>query len=758
MSNRIRRLLGAAVTVSVALVGWQVLGTGQASAAVAGLTGTATCQGDGTYTVVWEFTNDQPVAASVTVSSFGPAGASVAPRQTTAPADAAAQITETGIPGSGTTATLALDVIRAGYPGGAAASLPLAPGCRAGHVATAPSASDGACNPYTQGPIPPSVTIPSDVGVTYTLDGAAEGAGRYPVAPGVHTVVAASTEYTLTGQTRWTFALTAAPSDCTPIAVPVAPTVTQSACVSGSSQPSAPTLRLATTPGVTYTAAPTGPYRAGELVTVTAVAQPGYLFRGAGSGGWAVVDEHHETYTLVFATAPDCRSTVRPVDPTVIQSTCGYDGMPSAPTLTVAVTPDVRYEVSPAGPYRGGQTVSVAATAAAGSRFGTSLPSGWHLTSSTSAVRLITFVPAPGCARPAAPRFSDSACESGVPTAATVTIPATPGIDYTLNGSPALPGNHAVAPSTTAVVTAVAEPGYQLVGVTSWSHTFPAAPTCTQTVVPTPPAFAVAYCNGPTLVGPTVMIPDTPGVEYRIDGAPEASGSYPARPGATVTVTASGRSGYVLAGVTNWSHTFPTSSPTCIAHLVAAMPVFRDASCASPDSAQYTIPVVAGVLYTVGGAVRAAGSYAAAPGSTVTVAVQGRAGYTVAGVTQWQHHFVALPVCGAAPTPPQAIGGAGTPAVTGPPSGPLLLGGLLLLMLGLVCSIAGRRRPELLGSAAASGWSAAGRGRPTDGSGVVAERASPGSFLPVGRPWWRRLRPPTSPDPRRRAWRLDRPG
>ena len=52
------------------------------------------------------------------------------------------------------------------------------------------------------------------------------------------------------------------------VVTPVAPQVTQAVCRGGVLEP--PTLVLADTDGITYTADPEGPYEAGDRVTVTA--------------------------------------------------------------------------------------------------------------------------------------------------------------------------------------------------------------------------------------------------------------------------------------------------------------------------------------------------------------------------------------------------------------------------------------------------------------------------------------------------------
>lgn len=691
MSGRTRSLFGVGVAAVLVAIGAQALGTSPAVADSGGLAGAATCQADGTYTVTWQLVNDRPDPVSFTVTSVTPAGASAVPRASMVPADGSVQIVETGAPGSARSATITVELGGGGGSTSRAAAVPLAPGCGGGHVAVAPSGRDGYCDSYDRSPIGPSITVPSDPGVGYEIDGSPEAAGRHPVTPGTHTVSASSSQFPLAGQTSWTFHLAAPPEGCGGTVTPVTPLVTQSGCGADSTTATAPTLQVQYTANVAYSVAPAGPYRAGESVLVMAAAGSGYAFRPPAPSGWSYLDPTHETYRVTFADAP-------------------------------------------------------------------------------------------GCVRATAPGFGDGSCQDGAATEPTVIIPSTAGVDYVLDARSVTSGTHPARSGSTVVVAATSRPGYRLVGPTTWTHHFPALPTCARTVVPAGPGFVAGYCNGgPTPISPSVDIPSLTGVEYRIGGVAVTPGPHPARPGETVTVVAVARAGYVLGGVTAWRHTFARADPAgCTVRLVAAAPRFDDADCASPNVGHYTIPSASGLSYAVNGAGRSPGRYAAAPGTTAKVAVTAQRGYVLVGVTRWTHSFpTTAPTCA---TPPgRSARGPATPAMTGPPTGPLLVAGSLMLLVGVACCRAGRARAAAPSSVSTLGVPSPGRAEAvirapvaplaagwSAGWSVVASSrlqrllVGPAARRPAGTgARSHRRRPRTGwgvDDPRRQAWRLDHPG
>jgi hypothetical protein len=69
------------------------------------------------------------------------------------------------------------------------------------------------------------------------------------------------------------------------------------------------------------------------------------------------------------------------------------------------------------------------------------------------------------------------------------------GVDYLVNGdtTPATAGAHPAPDGSTVTITAQPQAGYVLTGTTSWTHIYPATPSCPQTITftTTPPTNAV---------------------------------------------------------------------------------------------------------------------------------------------------------------------------------------------------------------------------------------------------------------------------
>ena len=69
---------------------------------------------------------------------------------------------------------------------------------------------------------------------------------------------------------------------------------------------SAPTVALASDPGITYTVSAAGPYSGGQSITVTATADATHDFSSPGADGWTFVDANHETFGITFHANPTC--------------------------------------------------------------------------------------------------------------------------------------------------------------------------------------------------------------------------------------------------------------------------------------------------------------------------------------------------------------------------------------------------------------------------------------------------------------------
>jgi hypothetical protein len=738
MSRRISRLIAGGLTVALATVGIQLTGTVDALAHTGTLNVTSACQSGNWVLSYSGSTTSVPASgaghtATFSVGEVGPASGVVAGAPSTVVGNTSYSFTVT-VPGSYSGPAQATAFLKwgDGAQSDPQGKINLDGSCKPSHVAAAPSAHDGKC--VNHDPVAPTITIPSDAGVTYKVDGVTK-TGTVTVSAGSHNVVASSSTYTLSGQTSWSFDLSAAPVDCNDVVTPVAATVTQSICVTGSTAPSAPTLALASTTGVTYTATPSSPYSAGQSVTVTATTNSGYEFKAPAPAGWTFVNATHETFNVVFDAAPDCKAAVSPVAPTVTQSKCVASGSPSDPTLVPATTTGISYSVNPAAPYAagesvivtattgsdykfvppagggwtyvdsshetyqvvfdtaptcvspenpavtqsvcpaagttptapavvyaptsgitysvspsapfaGGQTVTVTATASAGHEFFTNAPNGWIYVNPMHETFKLTFDASPKCAQPAAPMFTEDTCVNYAPVGASYTIPTATGVDYLVSGVVKPAGTYPAIDGSSVTVTAEAQTGYTLTGTISWTHEFSNQPKCTTDVAATPPTFTDDVCQDYAPQQATYTIPSTTGVDYLVEGVKTAAGTYDATDGSTLHVTAQPRTGYTLTGTTSWNHTF-AATPTCKTEVAPTPPSFTDDVCEdyAPQQATYTIPATTGVDYYVEAVLTAAGTYSATDGSTVHVTAQPQPGFILTGTTSWYHTFSPTPTC-----------------------------------------------------------------------------------------------------------------
>jgi hypothetical protein len=218
-------------------------------------------------------------------------------------------------------------------------------------------------------------------------------------------------------------------------------------------------------------------------------------FAAPGTGGWTFVNATTETYDVTFAAAPVCAgvggvaagpTTVTPVTPTFGDPGCGAGGA-TAPFVTTPSTPSgVAYTVSPAGPYAGGQTVTVTATITdPADQFTAPGSGGWTFVDATHETITHTFAAAPACsgvgglkAVSAHPTFADATCADGTLTGASYTLPDVDGVRYLVDGKHRAAGSYPAANGSTVTITLVATDGFTLRDDAPIVHTFADAPQC----------------------------------------------------------------------------------------------------------------------------------------------------------------------------------------------------------------------------------------------------------------------------------------
>ena len=191
--------------------------------------------------------------------------------------------------------------------------------------------------------------------------------------------------------------------------------------------------------------------------------------------------------------------------------------------------------------------------------------------------------------------------------------------------------------------------------------------------MPVAPVVEQAVCTAPGQASdPTVTLPQTVGIDYRLDGEVVAGG--------TLTVTASPQKGYVLEPTDGWT---PQGDGTatleieladvdCTVTAIPVAPAVTPAECV-PGGAP-TAPVVTpaetpGIDYTLDGDVVA--------GGTVTVTATPQAGFEIGAGADWVPNddgtatlTIALgtPECEKPQPPPVPENPAGPPAPPGPPA------------------------------------------------------------------------------------------
>ncbi|MGC4108739.1 MAG: hypothetical protein QM753_20645 [Thermomicrobiales bacterium] len=340
-------------------------------------------------------------------------------------------------------------------------------------IPAAPVVTNAVC---TGGALTDPTVVPQETtGITYTMTGEVVNGGTVIVTAVLGDGYAwgtMPTGWTKVNSTTATYTVELDDVECTPV-VPVAPAVTNAVCTGGAL--TTPSVIPATTEGITYTM--TGEVVNGGTVIVTATVKDGYGW-GTMPTGWTKVNDSTATFTVELDEV-ECMPVV-PVDPIVMNSEC-LGGALTSPSVIPVPTEGVVYTLS--GEVVNGGTVTVIATVTDGYAWGT-LPTGWTKVDDATAtftVQLDDIKCTP--VSPVAPSVSQVDCAH-----ASITLPTTPGIVYTMTGT--------VAPGGTVIVTATLEDGY------AWG-TLPAGWTKVSDAVATyTVVFAGDTCETPT---PTVV-------------------------------------------------------------------------------------------------------------------------------------------------------------------------------------------------------------------------------------------------------------
>jgi hypothetical protein len=468
-------------------------------------------------------------------------------------------------------------------------------GCSNEVTPTEPSFADEVCNPTTTGTISGSYTVPSSAHVTYQVavnggSAVTKAAGTYLASVGDQVTITpvADSGYTLTGDVGpWSHTFISA-GVCDDEATPIEPTFQEDECTGEPGESTGSTYTIPSTTGVQYQvrvfgvwtdkSAGTYPWVSGLTVQIRAVAESGYELTGTTS--WS-----HE-----FDSAAFCLEPVTP-DASYIQPTCvdGEPGEISDGSYTLVAVTGVKYFVKVNGgswtltspgtyPVSPGDTVKIQAVG--------DVVNGYYIPGPFNEQDFgpWTFAAPDGdCivdAVPVDPTVAPQTCEEdeegiGSYVDGSITIVASTGVNYFIDGTPVGAGTHSYGPGTY-IVTAEPQDGYQLEGYPDggWSLTVEEAEACGQLdehgdVTPSV-TFEQTTCSASGSYTLAVMIDDDPaGVIWTVSGGlPNTIGTHSVATAGTVTVTATAAAGFGLSGdqdgVIEWSFDFTTLPDDCL--------------------------------------------------------------------------------------------------------------------------------------------------------------------------------------------------
>jgi LPXTG-motif cell wall-anchored protein len=422
--------IGSALLAVLAAV---ILFPAAASAHTNSVAGVSACAADGTYTVTWTVTNNWSTGETASLNSSTGGGTITGLPATLTKSGGAtptATVTQAGIPGTATSASLAVHGVWSDFSTDDSGSVTLGGDCTQHVTPAAPTATPATCAAPNAG----AIVIPAgQTGVVYHLtdaNGPVLAAGANPEPVGSYTIVAvpASPAYTLDGATSWTGIGVAAPTDCVTAA---AASFDSAVCSAGS--PVTGTLTVPDSANVTYFIS--GGTVSGGTVSATSVGAgiptanaPQSIAPGTYAVAPGLSIEISATADADYGLAGDqgpwdytypAAAPCTVVQPSATPQSCDTSSSVLTPaTLTVTASPGVAYQLDSA-PISGTVEIApgehtVTATALAGYSLAGYPAGGWTVE--------VSAVP---CAAPTTSTPSP-APSSSAPAAVTVATPSLP--------------------------------------------------------------------------------------------------------------------------------------------------------------------------------------------------------------------------------------------------------------------------------------------------------------------------------------------
>jgi hypothetical protein len=463
--------------------------------------------------------------------------------------------------------------------------------CREPVTATAGIFTDQVCNPTTTGTISGYYTVPSSAHVTYQVavnggSAVTKAAGDYPASVGDQVTITpvADSGYILTGDVGpWSHTFISA-GDCDDEATPIEPSFQDDECTGEPGESTGSTYTIPSTTGVQYQvkvlgvwidrSAGTYPWVPGLTVQIRAVAESGYELTGTTS------------WSHTFDSAAFCLEPVTP-DASYLQPTCvdGEPGEISDGSYTLVAVTGVKYFVKVNGgswtltaagtyPVSPGDTVKIQAVG--------DVVNGYYIPGPFNEQDFGPWVftaPDGDCivdVVPVDPTVAPQTCEEdddgkGSFVDGSITIAASTGVNYFIDGTPVGAGTHAYGPGTY-TVTAEPQDGYALEGYPDggWSLTVVAAKACGQldehppvkpTVSSTP---LTCEANGSYTLGTEEGTPNS--VIWTVNGNPATDGTFAVTTAGAVTITAAPADGFGFDDPdqqTEWTLEFVAPAVAC---------------------------------------------------------------------------------------------------------------------------------------------------------------------------------------------------
>lgn len=416
---KVRSKVAGVLAATIGVLGLGVAGAASASAHDNTVSGVASCDDNGTHSVVWTITNDYNLTETSYVQSFANDG-SVSPTQVDIGKNGSGTVTQSGI--TKNVANINIHSVWSDdFKKDDTGHVKFTDDCQPApqHTTVDASFTEGSvsCVEGQASYVEPSFTKSGDH-VSWVVDGTA-GFGNT-----VTLTASPDKGYVIDGKTVFTHTFDAKPNapDCRGTATPVSPTITEPVCTGPGTNDGGSFALPENTSDLKYTVDGNTVY-----VHVPVVRQGDVRLADNLPDGW-VRDSDVSAHFVVVYTTPKCLVKVKPVIPFVNPIICTGPGTHSGGDVVLPTTEGIVYTLD-------GTTVT--ATLVDGYRFPKHVH-GWTRNEDGSLSTTVVIPEAPAClvqVDVVNPTVTQSVCKGGKPTAPVITPGASEGIVYDVKGN-----------------------------------------------------------------------------------------------------------------------------------------------------------------------------------------------------------------------------------------------------------------------------------------------------------------------------------